>query len=465
MTATDRRLVSIVLTLCVALPSAACDGGSGAGADAGPSDAGRVEEPDAWVPPIERPPFAADNALDPGDPRYEGQQRFLFDTWGTEVLGEWPPADFMLALMRDEPDLFGDQYEAFGFVPNPDGEFPIGLERGIDDPTLVHETCAVCHVGELPDGRLWIGAPNGRLDWGRFRAEINDRWIAAGNPPLMSVLQAAKARALGPGRTNAETSDYPQVVPADFPPYFDLGERSHLNYLGTGGDARTESYIGLYAFGVGAPNPREAIVPFPPSARVDPLIAFVEGIAPPVGPAQDAAQVSAGRAVFERERCGECHHVDDLSMDGVTPYDRAPDGRDRFPGDDPAFPDGSIHTSYWHRILIDGDPDAGAGGGGADDRTDLIRFIVAHGLRVGISDGYRVQSLRGLWATAPYLHNGSVPTLEDLLRPAAERPTTFMRGDFLVDTTLAGNGNGGHELGVALSEPDRSALAAYLRSL
>src|SRR3546814_17353322 len=75
--------------------------------------------------------------------------------------------------------------------------------------------------------------------------------------------------------------------------------------------------------------------------------------------------------------------------------------------------------------------------------------------------------LDGLWLRAPYLHNGSVPTLRDLLKPAAARPKAFWRGDdvydpvnvgfvtnvparegvefFRYDTTVPGNSNAGHE--------------------
>ena len=41
---------------------------------------------------------------------------------------------------------------------------------------------------------------------------------------------------------------------------------------------------------------------------------------------------------------------------------------------------------------------------------------------------YRVRPLNGVWATAPYLHNGSVPSLYWMLKPAAERPTQFCMG-------------------------------------
>jgi hypothetical protein len=83
---------------------------------------------------------------------------------------------------------------------------------------------------------------------------------------------------------------------------------------------------------------------------------------------------------------------------------------------------------------------------------------------------YRAKTLKGIWATAPYLHNGSVPTLFDLLHPADQRPKTFRLGTkeydpvklgfvtdgprfltsadapvFTLDTALPGNWNTGHE--------------------
>ncbi|MBX3248651.1 MAG: hypothetical protein KF901_15855 [Myxococcales bacterium] len=417
---------------------------------------------DAGLVPLERPAFPAANAVPAADPRYPGMIRFLWDTWGVEVLGEWPPAAFMIDLMTEEPEVFGDQFSAFGFLPDPNDDLPVGFKRGVDDETRVYQTCAVCHVGRLPDGRTWLGLPNLELDLGRFRVEVNRRWVAAGNAPLITSLQEEKASALGPGRFHAESGDYPQVVPADFPPYFGLGERTRLNYLGTGGDVRSEAYMAIFSFGAGNPNPRDAVVPLPSRARVDEFLTFLGAIDAPVGPAQDPARVEAGRAIFARERCNDCHRVDDPSALLVVPY--APDGVERHPGDDDDFPRGAIATSRLHRVLIDGDEE---GGGTPSDegRADLINFIVRNGLRVGPSDGYRAADLRGVWATAPYLHNGSVPTLEDLLRPAAERPVTFERGGFTVDTTIRGNGNEGHELGTTLDDDERDALAAYLRTL
>ena len=87
---------------------------------------------------------------------------------------------------------------------------------------------------------------------------------------------------------------------------------------------------------------------------------------------------------------------------------------------------------------------------------------------------------------APYLHNGSVPSLADLLEPAAQRPTRFYRGydvidpvkvgfvssgpeaeqaGFAYDVTLPGNGNAGHEYGSGLSPDEKRALVEFMKTL
>jgi len=97
---------------------------------------------------------------------------------------------------------------------------------------------------------------------------------------------------------------------------------------------------------------------------------------------------------------------------------------------------------------------------------------------------YAPRPLYGIWAAAPYLHNGSVPTLYHLLLPPEQRPKTFALGkreydpvrlgfavdtacdqqDCVVDTTRTGDGNGGHLFGTDLAEPDRMALLEYLKT-
>lgn len=127
-------------------------------------------------------------------------------------------------------------------------------------------------------------------------------------------------------------------------------------------------------------------------------------------------------------------------------------------------------------------------------------------LRAGA--GYRARPLNGVWATAPFLHNGSVPTLADLLSPVSARPRyvqlgnptfdakrvglaqegriarlnaqpaqsapDYIDGLFILDTRKEGNWNTGHEfsndkrpgvIGPALDAGQRAALIEYLKTL
>jgi len=106
---------------------------------------------------------------------------------------------------------------------------------------------------------------------------------------------------------------------------------------------------------------------------------------------------------------------------------------------------------------------------------------------------YKARPLNGVWATPPYLHNGSVPNLYELLSPVAERSPDFylgskqydpvhvgltkepLKGASKFDVTLAGNSNSGHEfndgpkgkgiVGRKLSPEERMAIIEYLKTL
>ncbi len=107
---------------------------------------------------------------------------------------------------------------------------------------------------------------------------------------------------------------------------------------------------------------------------------------------------------------------------------------------------------------------------------------------------YKAGPLAGIWATAPYLHNGSVPTLYDLLSPEEERPSVFWVGSreldtlkvgfvssatdlseadrarlFRFDTTRPGNSNKGHAFPdptqARLNHEDRLALIEFIKTL
>ncbi|MGC9985105.1 MAG: hypothetical protein ABSF35_15935 [Polyangia bacterium] len=81
----------------------------------------------------------------------------------------------------------------------------------------------------------------------------------------------------------------------------------------------------------------------------------------------------------------------------------------------------------------------------------------------------RTPPLITLLASSPYLHNGSVPTLEALLQPSDERPASFVlgqgQGAFTFDTRLPGNRNLGHEFGTHWSAQDKHDLLQFLKSL
>lgn len=101
--------------------------------------------------------------------------------------------------------------------------------------------------------------------------------------------------------------------------------------------------------------------------------------------------------------------------------------------------------------------------------------------------GYVAPSLQGTWVRGPYLHNGSVPTVRDLLNPPARRPGTFYQGSNLLDphsvgfdstspeekglhyrvydTTRPGNSNSGHLYGTDLTDAEKEALLEYVKTL
>jgi hypothetical protein len=104
------------------------------------------------------------------------------------------------------------------------------------------------------------------------------------------------------------------------------------------------------------------------------------------------------------------------------------------------------------------------------------------------TNGYIAVPLDGLWLRAPYLHNGSVPTVRDLLEPPERRPVAFYRGHDVLDPVKLGfkqpdedtvrngmvvrydtrqraNGNGGHLYGTTLSAAEKDALIEYLKTL
>ncbi len=93
---------------------------------------------------------------------------------------------------------------------------------------------------------------------------------------------------------------------------------------------------------------------------------------------------------------------------------------------------------------------------------------------------YWAVTLNGVWARSPYLHNGSVRTMHDLLTSPTQRAKTFHRGSrmfdekemgytdegaYVLDTNGSGNSNSGHDYGTKLSENENRDLIEYLKTL
>jgi hypothetical protein len=192
------------------------------------------------------------------------------------------------------------------------------------------------------------------------------------------------------------------------------------------------------------------------------------GHAPPPFPRPiDEGLAARGKRVFESTGCAECH---------------APGGK-RFrtviPVDEPGLQTDRHRVDMWT----------------AQARDTYMKYAdgkpwAFHHFQK--TNGYVAVPLDGIWLRGPYLHNGSVPTLQQLLDPA-QRVARFRRGSdvldaklvgfvsqppddparavpFLqrtteLDTTVPGNGNGGHTYGAELPPEDKAALIEYMKTL
>jgi hypothetical protein len=176
---------------------------------------------------------------------------------------------------------------------------------------------------------------------------------------------------------------------------------------------------------------------------------------------------------------------------------------------DTRAPVAALLTKATENVVATPDPDKWFFTRFADWIVDLIRDFIDNKIKPSVKSGsytpdttaapfasllaYKGRPLNGIWATAPYLHNGSVPTLYDLLLPASPkpddpkdmvyRPKTFIVGSreldtkkvgfksagypgFLFDTSVPGNSNAGHDYGNRkLSEQDRLDLVEFMKSL
>jgi len=325
-------------------------------------------------------------------------------------------------------------------------------------------------------------------------------------PNTLAVGKIEKTTLPGPGRVDAFMTAFNLMnpgaklnmdSPVAFPPLWGLDHVSWLHYDGNT-TAKLQRNMGQ-AVGVGAllghpdGDPIKIIATSVNIESLGQLEKLVGKIQPPRWPFErpDSELVAHGAKVY-REECARCHEP-------------LPSGFMPEPSSDPkdAPNTDSLRLSNFERtdpIIAKNWPD-----------KTLIEVLAATLAAVENASGasaaqrdqdprwrapgrYAYRPLSGVWASAPYLHNNSVPTLADLLKPSDERPKQFTldyahydREDVgfeqlaepgglgskpcagaqseRFDTTLAGNGNRGHEFGTLLSAEDKQALLAYLKQL
>lgn len=186
----------------------------------------------------------------------------------------------------------------------------------------------------------------------------------------------------------------------------------------------------------------------------------------------DAELAAAGEPIY-REHCARCHAFDGEETGEVLPLTAeawAVEGLDDASG--PLYTD-PHRTEMWTEEAARA----------YNDATSGYEWEFEH---FRSTDGYVNVPLDAVWIRAPYLHNGSVPYLGELLEPVQERTPVFHSGYDLydpervgfvsegdeaerygkkLDTSLPGNSNQGHLWGTALPEEEKAALLEYLKTL
>ncbi|MEM7158568.1 MAG: hypothetical protein AAF799_37355 [Myxococcota bacterium] len=375
-----------------------------------------------------------------------------------------------------------------------------------DGSELVVSNCLQCHAGRF-NGELIVGL--GKVDYDGTDAfdEILDPI-----PPLLETSDAniafnkfkERVSTLGPFGTMAtiganpavmyaivllahrdpETlawSDEPQyellpdrVLPADPPPWWRAAKKAtHFSNGMSRGDHRGTMIL---ASSLCTDTVEEASEMLDYFADIQAYLASLE--APDYPFAIDAELAAQGQEIFECD-CAGCHGTYDADPATET------------------YPNLLIPTAV---IGTDSAFADYAGPGGAynhlEERfNDSFYGTVSEVVTAAPEPGYTAPPLDGIWATAPFLHNGSVPTLALVLDSTA-RPTYWRRVDydstnfdeqalgwpweespvghdeaaeadrkFIYDTTLFGYGNGGHSFGDHLDDEQRRAVLEYLKTL
>lgn len=250
-------------------------------------------------------------------------------------------------------------------------------------------------------------------------------------------------------------------VAADVPPLWNVKKKNALYYNGMGRGDFTKLLMQAGLMGI----PDTATAREIQQEFVN-VVAWLEALEPPVYPGEvDPELVEAGKEVFV-EHCQKCHgrYHEDPALE-TYPNKLIPMWKIQT---DPVYAQYFLQTSglpgWFNESWF----------GQSSPQAQMVA-----------SNGYVAPPLDGVWATAPYLHNGSVPTLEDLLN-SGQRPDVWTRavdsdqfdedkmgisyqtgkGEGIVyDCSKPGQGNQGHYFGDELTTQKRKAVIEYVKTL
>ena len=415
----------------------------------------------------------------------------------------------MPAVFADK--LPGEGYESLGFLYEEGHDLPIGFsQRQVAGINRVGLNCAVCHVGTVRDSAdrpaqiiLTMPANNlylqGYIQFTsaaaqdpRFSAQEMMPYIEAMGAnlnPLEKLLyrylaipqtrdalirQGSRLSFLnqqpdwGPGRVDTfnpykalqfnfpmEQLDEKELIGAsDYPPIWHQKPREGLQLHWDGDNTSVDERNLSAALGAGVTPTtfdRDGI------KRV---ADWLWELLPPSYPYEINSELAvAGKPLFE-QYCASCHAFGGKYVGKVDPIDEIGTDRHRL-------------DSYTEALL-------------ANQNTLYVGYPERF-QHFRKTNGYANMPLDGVWLRAPYLHNGSVPTIRDLLNKPEKRPAVFYRGNdeidranlgfvstvpasngksyFKFDTSLPGNSNSGHLYGTDLSATEKDALVEYMKGL
>ena len=372
-------------------------------------------------------------------------------------------------------------YSRYGFIADP--EHPDGPPMGMvgDGQGGWVMNCLACHQGKVA-GRVIPGLGNSHFAFQTFAQDIG-RATAKENKGSGAGFGGFIPLGRSNGTTNAQIFSVvlsamrdkdlnllskPQIPQyqnhdLDAPPYWNVKRKKNL-YI-DGFVPKTHRVI--MQFALVPTNDADSFKNREDGFRD--ILAWIESLQAPRYPwAVDVSLAAAGRAVFERS-CSECHGT--YGPGGSYPERRVP-----------------LETVGTDGVRLTGMPpehrrfyrDSWFGDFGKLDVVDE-------------PDGYVAPPLDGVWASAPYFHNGAVPTLWHVLH-SDQRPAVWMRTEDgydrarvglevtvyakvpekvkaadekrrYFDTGLAGKSAGGHHFPDELSESDKTAVLEYLKTL